>query len=125
METATRQATDAVIALERRLWTEADRPETMREVIADDGISVIEPMGAIDKARAMKMPADRPWTGVVMRDVVVREITPDLVVLAYHGTGRQTAGGRPYRGSIASTYARIDGRWQLVMTAHQPWTPKD
>ncbi len=125
MEPATRHATDEVLALERRLWTEADRPETMREVIADGGISVIEPLGAVEKTQAMSMPADRPWTEVVMRDVVVREITPDLVVLAYHGQGRRASGGEPYRGSIASTYARIDGRWQLVMTAHQPWVPKD
>ena len=94
MEPATRHATDEVLALERRLWTEADRPETMREVIADGGISVIEPLGAVEKTQAMSMPADAPWTEVVMRDVVVREITPDLVVLAYHGQGRRASGRR-------------------------------
>jgi len=26
-------------------------------------------------------------------------------------------------GSIASTYVRRDGRWQLALSAHQPWKP--
>jgi hypothetical protein len=112
---------DEVLAMERRLWTEADRPETLSDVVADGGISVIEPMGAIEKVDAVAMPAEAPWVDVEMRDVVVREITPGVVILAYHGSGRRSSDGKPYRGSIASTYARIGGRWQLVMTAHQPW----
>jgi Domain of unknown function (DUF4440) len=116
-----RDVTDEILKLEERLWTEADRPETFREVVADQGISVIEPMGAIDKERALSMPADAPWVDVEMRDVVIRAITPEVVVLAYHGSGRRSSDGMPYRGSIASTYVRIDGRWQLALTAHQPW----
>jgi hypothetical protein len=116
--------TDEILNLERRLWTEADRPETMRDIVADGGISVIEPMGAIEKADAVAMPAEAPWRDVEMVDVVVREVTPGVVILAYHGRGRRSSDGMPYRGSIASTYARMDGRWQLILTAHQPWPEK-
>jgi Domain of unknown function (DUF4440) len=115
---------DEIIALERRLWTGADDPATFREILADGAITMIEPMGAVEKQQAIDMTADEPWTDVEMRDVIVRSITPDLVILAYHGSATQAKDGTPYRGSIASTYARIDGQWQLAMSAHQPWEPK-
>ena len=121
--TAPTDLTNEIVAIERRFWTEADDPDTFRELIADGGLSVIEPMGAIEKDQAIKMTAPSPWTHVEMTDVVVRQITPDLAILAYHGSARG-ADGKPYHGSIASTYARIDGQWKLAMSAHQPWEPK-
>jgi hypothetical protein len=116
--------TDVILAIERRFWTEADDPATFRELIADGGISVIEPMGVVEKDQAIKMAAPAPWTDVQMSDVVVRRLTPDLAILAYHGRARGVADGKPYQGSIASTYARVDGHWKLALTAHQPWEPK-
>ena len=116
--------TDEILAIERRFWAEADDPETFRNLVADGGLSVIEPMGAIEKEQAIEMTAPAPWTDVEMTDVVVRRITPDLAILAYHGRARGAADGKPYQGSIASAYARIDGRWQLALTVHQPWEPK-
>ena len=92
--------------------------------MAEGGLSVIEPMGAIEKQQAIEMTAPTPWRNVEMTDVVVRRITPDLAILAYHGSARGGADGKPYQGSIASAYARIDGRWQLALTVHQPWEPK-
>ena len=120
----TTDVSDEILAIERRFWAEADDPATFRDLVADGGLSVIEPMGAIEKDQAIKMTAPAPWTEVQMTDVVVRRITPDLAILAYHGRARGTADGKPYQGSIASAYARIDGRWQLALTVHQPWEPK-
>ena len=118
------QETDQVIAIERGFWTEANNRRYFEDHVADDGISVIEPMGVIEKKQAVLMTADAPWHDVEMNDLVVRQLTPDLIVLSYHGSGRRSDDEKPHRSSIASTYVRLGGRWQLALTAHQPWTPK-
>lgn len=70
--------TDEVIALERRFWTETNDPRLFREVMADDGIAVIEPMGVIDKAKAVEYSAQgKPFRDVELTDVVIRQPTPD------------------------------------------------
>ena len=112
--------TDAVLAIERGFWTAADDPRFFEENVADEGLSVIEPMGAIEKRKAVQMTADQPWSEVELLDLVVKQPRPDLIVLSYHGKGKR-ADGKSHSGSIASTYAKLDGRWQLVLTAHQPW----
>jgi len=117
--------TDEVLALERRFWTEANNPDFYREHMADDGLTVIEPMGMIDKAQAVSMTAEKPWQDVELSDVTIRQVALDCIVLAYHGTGRHEGDEEPYRGSIVSTYVRRDGRWQLVLSAHQPWKPEE
>ena len=117
--------TDEVLALERRFWTEADNPDFYREHMADGGLTVIEPMGAIDKSKAVEMTAEQPWQDVEFTDVDVRQVAPDCVIVAYHGEGSHEGEERPYRGSIASAYVRLGGRWQLVLSAHQPWKLED
>ncbi|MGH2513185.1 MAG: DUF4440 domain-containing protein [Candidatus Limnocylindrales bacterium] len=72
----------------------------------------------------MQYPAESPWTNVEMIDVKIREISPDCVILAYHGRGSRAGDEKPYQGSIASTYCRIGGTWKLAISSHQPWTPK-
>jgi uncharacterized protein DUF4440 len=117
------QTTDEILALERRFWTEADNPRFFEENLASEAISVIEPMGFIEKEQAVSMAADKPWTEVEMKDVHVLQMAPDCVILAYHGRGSREGDEKPFLGSIASTYVRRDGRWQLALTAHQPWKP--
>ncbi len=118
------QAVDEVVALERGFWTNADDRHYFEENLADGSITVIEPVGFIDKVGALRMISDRPWTRVEMTDLTIREVTPDCVILAYHGSGLREGDDRPYRGSVASTYIRRDGRWRLALTAHQPWKPQ-
>ncbi len=116
--------TDQVIALERKFWTHANDPAFFQETVADDGISVIEPMGFIEKPQAVQYAAQgQPFKDVKFKDLLVRELTPDCVILVYHGQGWGDGGEEPYRGSICSTYVKRDGRWQLALTAHQPWKP--
>ncbi len=119
------ETTDEVLAIERGLWTKADNPKYFEEHILDGGLSVIEPMGFIEKEQAVRMPAEKPWDEVEMLDVEVRQVTLDCVILAYHGRGRRDGDEKPYEGSIASTYLRVDGNWKLALSAHQPWMPKD
>lgn len=118
------KTTDNILDIEKGFWTEADKPGYFEQHVADAGLSVIEPMGFIEKQEVMKSPADRPWGKVEMLDVQVRQLTPDCVILAYHGRGHRDGDEKPYQGSIASTYVRIDGSWKLALSAHQPWTPK-
>lgn len=117
--------TNQILAIEKGFWTKADDPAYFREHVADGGLSVIEPMGFVEKQQAIEFAADKPWTGVEMLDVEVRQMTPDCVILAYHGRGQHDGDEKPYQGSIASTYLRIDGAWRLALSAHQPWTPKE
>lgn len=114
-------APDEVIRLERRLWDEANDPEAYRQLMTDDQISVIEPMGVIPKAQAVEMAVKAPrWTEVAMQEVDVRELAPNCVVLTYRGSARRGDGGALYRARISSVYVHRQGRWQLGFTQHQP-----
>jgi hypothetical protein len=119
------ETTDTVLGIEKGFWTEADNPSYFEEHVADEGLSVIEPMGFIEKQQVIQSPAEKPWGAVEMFDVQVRQMTPDCVILAYHGRGRRDGDEKPYQGSIASTYLRIEGNWKLALSAHQPWTPRE
>ena len=101
------KTTDTVLGIEKGFWTEADNPSYFEEHVADEGLSVIEPMGFIEKQQVIQSPAEKPWGAVEMFDVQVRQMTPDCVILAYHGRGRRDGDEKPYQGSIASTYLRI------------------
>lgn len=114
---------DDILALERKLWTEGNKSSTYKQILADNSISVIEPMGFVEKAVAVEAGAQgMAYQDVEFKDVVIREMTPDCVILAYHG---KAGGEKPYQGSIASTYVKRDNRWQLALTSHQPWQPKE
>ncbi len=117
------RTTDEVVAIERGFWTTATDPSYFTENMADEALSVIEPLGFVEKTQAVAWPAETPWQNVEMLDVIAREIGPDCVILAYHGRAERDGADKPYQGSIASTYCRIDGQWRLVLTSHQPWTP--
>ncbi len=116
--------TDDVLAIEKGFWTQADQPEYFERHVADGGLIVIEPMGFLEKRQAVAMPADAPWSDVEMSDVESRQITPDCVILAYHGRGVRKGDAKPYEGSIASTYILQEGAWRLALSVHQPWVPK-
>ena len=116
---------DEILAIEKGFWTQVDDPRFFEENLADEGISVIEPMGFIEKRQAVQMTADKPYQNVEMKDVVLHQVTPDCVILAYHGQGTTGGDEAPHRSSIASTYVKKNGRWQLALTAHQPWKPED
>ncbi|CAN5261101.1 hypothetical protein BH23CHL9_BH23CHL9_15210 [soil metagenome] len=45
------RATDDVLELERQFWTRADDPDHFRASYADEGLTVIEPMGFAARIR--------------------------------------------------------------------------
>jgi hypothetical protein len=114
-----------VVALERQFWAEANNPEFFQRVFADDGITVMEPMGFVDKKTAVAMSKEgSAWKDVEILDQKTIQITPDSVAVVYHGRGTKEGSKEPYEATIASVYAKRDGDWQLVLTVHQPWDPK-
>lgn len=118
------KATEEVIAIEKGFWIHSNDPQYFAEHLGDDGVTVIEPMGFIAKPMAVESAKQgEPFTDVELTDVIVREIAPDVVMLVYHGHGERD-GGKPYQGSICSVYVKRAGRWQAVLSAHQPWKPK-
>lgn len=121
-----KQDTDDVVALERKFWSKANDPKFFQDAVADDGITVIEPMGFIQKADAVKYAGQgKAYKDVTLSDLIVRQVTPDTIIVAYHGSGQADGDEKPYHGSIASVYVKRDGRWQMALSAHQPWKPKD
>lgn len=119
-------ATQEVINLEKRFWKESNNPQFLDRVFADDGLSAIEPLGFIDKSMAIEMSKDNEgWDDLEMSDIRTIQITPDCIGVLYHGSANRRDTGEPYRASLVSVYALRDGNWQLVVTAHQPWQPKD
>ncbi|HLZ48557.1 MAG TPA: hypothetical protein VKR80_07915 [Candidatus Limnocylindria bacterium] len=115
--------TDEVIAIEKGFWTRSNDAAYFAEHIADGAITVIEPLGLIEKTFAVESTKQgHPFTEVEFRDTIVREVVPGVIVLAYHGQGR--TGDHLYQGAICSVYVKRDGRWRSVASSHQPWKPK-
>ena len=119
------EARDEIISLERRFWEEANNPELFQNYFAEDGLTIFEPMGYIEKNQAMEMSSKgKPFKDVKLEDIHIRELTPDCVALAYHGEGVREGDSEPYRGSICSVYVRRNNRWQMAVTDHQAWNPE-
>lgn len=115
------KAEQQVVAIEERFWRESNNPEFFNKVFADDGVTVIEPMGIIEKRQAVEMSKESPgWEDVEIEGVRTIEITPDCVGLIYHGRAKKKDSGEPYQASMVSVYAKRDGDWQLVLSSHQP-----
>ncbi len=114
---------DEITAIEKGFWIHADDGSYFTNNIVEGGLSVIEPMGFVERDQVAKNPAEAPWRDVEMLDLKIRQVTPDVVILAYHGRGRTDGQDAPYEGSIASTYVRQDGKWKMAISSHQPWKP--
>ena len=117
------KSADEIVQVEKGFWSRSNDPDYFAANIANDAVTVIEPMGFIEKPMAVESAKGaKPFSDVEFKDVIVREIAPDVAMLVYHGQGTR-AEGKPYLGSICSVYVKRDGRWQSVLTAHQPWKP--
>ena len=114
--------TDDVIAIEKGFWARSNDPSYFAKNIADGAVTLIEPMGLIEKPMAVESTKQgHAFTDVEFKDTIVREVAPGVIVLAYHGQGRM--GERIVQSAICSVYVKRDGRWQSVATSHQPWKP--
>ncbi len=114
-----------VVEAERHFWDHSSEPGYFDEVMTENALSVIEPMGFIDKESAVRMSHEAaPWRDVRMEDVHTIRLTEDCVALAYHGSARREGDQEEYNVSISSVYVRKHGKWKLALTNHQPWRPR-
>ncbi|MDB6094097.1 MAG: hypothetical protein JWM32_1659 [Verrucomicrobia bacterium] len=119
------QQTDEIVEMERRFWREANNPQYFQDAFADDGMTIFEPVGVVEKPRALVLAGhSKPWDEVHMQDITVRELAPNCIALTYRGTAKREGDVQPYHARISSIYLQRSGRWQRVFTAHQPWDPK-
>jgi hypothetical protein len=115
------RAEQQIVMLEERFWRESNNPDFFSRVFAEDGVTVIEPMGVIEKPQAVELAKSSPgWEKVELEGLRTIEITPDCVGVVYHGRAQKKGSGEPYQASIISVYAKRNGDWQLVLTSHQP-----
>lgn len=111
-----------LIELEKSFWNASNDADTYSRLMADDAISVIEPMGFIDKASAVEAAKQAPgWNEVTFQDAKVIDLTDDCKALIYHGSAVDKVKGEPYNGSIVSIWVNRGGEWKLALTSHQPW----
>lgn len=107
--------------LERRGWEALSGPDGAafyEDVITDDGLMVF-PGLTLDKAAAVAAIADAsPWQRHRLDDVRIAE-AGDTAVITYRATA-QREGDPEYRARMSSVYARIDGRWRLVLHQQSP-----
>ena len=114
------KAEQQVVAIEERFWHESNNPDFFKKVFAEDGVTVIEPMGIIEKPQAVEMSKESPgWENVEIEGVRTLQITPDCIGVVYHGKAQKKGTGEPYQAAIVSVYAKRDDNWQLVLTSHQ------
>ncbi|CAN5386533.1 hypothetical protein BH11ARM1_BH11ARM1_11270 [soil metagenome] len=112
----------AIIEVERGLWTKSSDKDFFNASLADNAISVVEPMGFIDKESAIGMiQPGSEWTDLVITDEQFVDISADVRAFLYHATAKNALTGEPYRASVCSVYSNISGDWKLALTVHQPW----
>ena len=86
--------------------------------MADDGLMVF-PGLTLDKAGTVRAIAgERPWQRYRLDEVRVTG-AGDAAVITYRATSRRE-GEADYRARMSSVYARIDGRWRLVLHQQSP-----
>jgi|SRR5579862_5194217 len=108
-----------LLQVERGFWN--GDPGFFEEHMDERAISVIEPMGFVEKEAAVKAAEQAEgWKDLEIRDVKTIELTPESAAIAYHAEAR-TPAGKPYRASINSVYVKRNGSWKLALTSHQPW----
>jgi hypothetical protein len=114
-----------VLALEEKFWSNANDAAFFKESFAEDGLTILEPMGFIEKAQAVAMASQgKAFEDLQMSDVHIRQLTADCVMVAYHGQANPKGSATPYLGTICSIYVKKAGHWQLAVGVHQPWKPQ-
>ena len=112
------------MAIEKKFWEEGTQA-FFEKSMDQNAVSVMEPMGFIEKSTAVEMSAhSKGWDDVKMHDLKFVQLTPDCVALIYHGEATNRETGEPSKESISSVYVKKDGEWKLALTTHQPWEPE-
>lgn len=107
--------------LERRGWEALSGPDgaTFYADLMADAALMVSPGLTLDKRATIRAIAgERPWSSFRLEDVRVVEVG-DTAVVTYSATS-QREGEDEYRARMSSVYARVDGRWRLVLHQRSP-----
>lgn len=115
--------TDA-LDLEHRGWaalaTGGDAAAAFYDAVLADEVLMLLPGGLVldDRAAVVDSMRGAPWSSYELADERVVPLSDSSVVVAYRATARRD--GPPYTALFASTYARRDGTWKLVVHQQTP-----
>ncbi|MBD0336554.1 MAG: nuclear transport factor 2 family protein [Cyanobacteria bacterium Co-bin13] len=89
-------------------------------VLRDDAVMLFPGGMRLDgKEKILQSLAAQPWKSFQIEDPQVISLSEDAGLVAYKVTAQREGGG-PYVALISSTYARNQGRWQLVLHQQTP-----
>jgi hypothetical protein len=91
-----------------------------RSVLRDDAVMLF-PGGLLlaGKENILATIGPQPWQSFQMEEVQTISLSEDAGVIVYRVTAQHN-GPEPYVALISSTYARNDGKWQLVLHQQTP-----
>jgi ketosteroid isomerase-like protein len=107
--------------LERQGWealSGSNGAAFYEELMADDGVMVFSGLTLDKPATIRALVGERPWSRFLLEDVRVVE-AGDTAVVAYHAIA-QRGDEDEYRARMSSVYARVDGRWRLLLHQQSP-----
>ncbi len=116
-------STEELLALERAGWdalSTAGAAGPFYDDVLAAQVLMLLPGGMVieDRAAVVDSMGGAPWDGYELSDERVLPLSDDSAVVAYRATARR--GDHTYRGLFASTYARQDGAWKLVVHQQTP-----
>ena len=91
------------------------------DLMADDGLMVFPGLTLDKRGTVRAIAAERPWRSYRLDDVRVAE-AGDTAVITYRATS-QREGEAEYCARMSSLYARVAGRWQLLLHQQSPDPP--
>lgn len=107
--------------LERRGWdalTGSTGATFYDELMTDDALMVF-PGLTLDRAGTVRaIAAERPWQSYRLDEIRIPE-AGDTAVITYRARTRREGEGE-YRARMSSVYARVDGRWRLLLHQQSP-----
>ena len=116
--------TSQLEALERHGWEALSGPEGAdfyADLMSDDGLMVFPGMTADKDTCIAAIRAAEPWQSWTMDEIRVLDLGDGAGVITYLATA-QRANESTYNAYMSSTYARRDGRWQLILHQQSPAT---
>lgn len=109
--------------LERRGWEALSGPVGAKfyaDLMTDAGLMVFPGLTLDKRATIRAIAGERPWSWFRLEDVRVVEVG-DMAVVTYRATSQREED--EYRARMSSVFARVDGRWRLVLHQQSPEFP--
>ena len=107
--------------LEKRGWEALSGTEGAAfydDLMTEHGMMVFPGLTLDKRGTVRAIAGERPWDRYRLEEMRVAE-AGDTAVITYRATS-QREGEAEYRARMSSVYARVDGRWRLVLHQQSP-----